>query len=70
VEILDTYFRDNQNAWELQSDGQYRRLEPKGSQSKIRAQKILYQNAVEAVKMAEQAARTQFEPHRPAVSKD
>jgi polyphosphate kinase len=70
IEILDTYFRDNQNAWELQSDGRYRRLEVEPGQPKFRAQKHLYQSAVDAVKAAEQAARTRFEPHRPAVAKD
>lgn len=66
MEILDTYFRDNQNAWSLQSDGRYRRLEPDEGQPKVRAQKLLYQSSVEAVRVAEQAARTKFEPHRPA----
>ncbi|MBM3963739.1 MAG: polyphosphate kinase 1 [Planctomycetes bacterium] len=66
MEILDTYFRDNQNAWSLQSDGRYRRLEPDEGQPKNRAQKLLYQSSVEAVRVAEQAARTKFEPHRPA----
>jgi polyphosphate kinase len=70
IAILDTYFRDNQNAWELQSDGQYRRLAAGEGQTKIRAQKVLYDHAVEAVKIAEQAARTRFEPHRPAESKE
>ncbi len=70
IEILDTYFRDNQNAWELQSDGRYRRLEVEPGQPKFRAQKHLYQSAVDAVKAAEQADRTRFEPHRPAVTKD
>ncbi len=70
IEILDIYFRDNQNIWELQADGQYRRLECEEGQPPFRAQKALYQGAVEAVKMAEQAARTRFEPHRPADSKE
>jgi len=66
MEILDTYFRDNQNAWGLQSDSRYQRLEPIEGQPKVRAQKLLYQSAIDAVKMSEQAARTRFEPHRPA----
>lgn len=70
VEILDTYFRDNQNAWELQSDGRYRRLLCAEGQTKFRAQKALYQNAIDAVRAAEQAAKTKFEPHRPAVAKE
>jgi polyphosphate kinase len=66
MEILDTYFRDNQNAWSLQSDGRYRRMEPEDGQPKVRAQKLLFQSSVESVRVAEQAARSKFEPHRPA----
>jgi polyphosphate kinase len=66
VEILGTYFQDNQNAWALQSDGHYERLEPVDGQGRVRAQKVLYQSAVEKVKLAELAARTKFEPHLPS----
>jgi polyphosphate kinase len=67
MEILDTYFRDNQNAWALQHDGRYQRLQPGEGQPKFRGQKVLYQSSVEAVRVSEQAARNRFEPHRPAV---
>ena len=66
IEILDTYFKDNQNAWSLRSDGRYERLKPVADHTKMRAQKILYQNAVDSVKSAELASRTKFEPHLPS----
>ena len=66
VEILGTYFQDNQNAWGLRPEGRYERLEPVEGQGRVRAQKVLYQGAVEKVKLAELAARTKFEPHLPS----
>jgi polyphosphate kinase len=68
LEILDTYFRDNQNAWKLKADGTYERIQPTGSQAKVRAQRVLYQHAAEAVQQAEQARRNTFEPHEAAKS--
>lgn len=64
MEILDTYFRDNQNAWRLGKDGQYTRIHPEPNQAKFRAQRYLCESAVAAVRKAEQAARTTFEPHK------
>ncbi len=64
LETLDTYFRDNQNAWRLKSDDTYERIQPSNSQAKVRAQRVLFQNAVEAVQQAEQARRNTFEPTR------
>jgi polyphosphate kinase len=68
LEILDTYFRDNQNAWKLKPDGTYERIQPTGSQAKARAQRVLYQHAAEAVQQAEQARRNTFQPHEAAKS--
>ncbi len=66
LEILDTYFRDNQNAWLLKSDGTYERIQPTSTQAKVRAQRVLYQNAVETVQQVEQARRNTFQPHEAA----
>jgi polyphosphate kinase len=68
MEILDTYFRDNQNAWKLGPDGRYARLEPEPNHPKFRAQKHLCELAISAVKKADHAARTTFEPHTSAVA--
>jgi polyphosphate kinase len=65
MEILATYFQDNQNAWKLMPDGSYDRLEPGPGHSRLRAQKLLYQSAVDSVKAAELATRSKFEPHLP-----
>jgi polyphosphate kinase len=65
MEILATYFQDNQNAWKLLPDGSYERLEPGVGQVKLRAQKLLYQSSVDSVKAAELATRSKFEPHLP-----
>jgi len=70
MEILDTYFRDNQNSWRLASDGRYVRIAPEANQAKFRAQKFLCEQAVTSVKKADQAARTTFEPHRSAALKE
>ena len=63
MEILDSYFRDNQNAWMLQPDGTYHRLSPEEGETPIRSQQLLYQMAVDAVRQAETTKRTMFEPH-------
>ncbi len=68
LEILDTYFRDNQNAWKLKSDGPYERIQPTDLQARVRSQRVLYQSAVEAVQQAEQARRNTFQPHEAAKS--
>ena len=65
MEILATYFQDNQNAWKLLPDGSYERLEPGVGQVKLRAQKLLYQSSVDSVKAAVLATRSKFEPHLP-----
>ncbi len=63
MEILDSYFRDNQNAWKLKANGTYERLMPDEGETPIRAQELLYKMAVDAVKQAEATKRTMFEPH-------
>jgi polyphosphate kinase len=63
LKILKTYSKDNTNAWQLSSDGTYTR---RSGGEKIRAQELLYNQAVEAVKMEEQKRKTIFEPHHPS----
>ncbi len=66
IEILDTYFRDNQNAWKLGSDDRYQRIQPEGTAAKVRSQRVLYQSAVDAVTQAAQARYNTFQPHESA----
>jgi polyphosphate kinase len=63
IDILATYFRDNQNCWELKSDGKFVRRE--AADTPFRAQETLYQAAIDAIKLAEQRRTTTFEPHQP-----
>ncbi len=57
--ILRMFFRDNVKAWELLSDGQYRRVTRKGRA--VRAQETFFRDAVAAVRSAERATGT-FRP--------
>jgi polyphosphate kinase len=59
VAMLKTYFKDNVKAWELLSDGRYRRVPRKGTA--VRAQEAFYEDAVTAVRSAAHVAH-QFRP--------
>jgi polyphosphate kinase len=65
LSALEDYFRDNQNAWVLQPDGNYIRKTP-GQNPPFRAQLQQYQAAVELLKEAERQRRSVFEPHQKA----
>ncbi len=65
LEMLDTYFSDNCQSWQLMPDATYRRRQPAPGQPRIRAQERLYQQAAEAIRQAELARQTIFEPHQP-----
>lgn len=64
LSILNCCLADNTHAWELQSDGSYRRLSP-GDQPAVRSQEELYLQAKRALKTEQRRKRTAFEPHRP-----
>ena len=64
IAVLESCFRDNVKARELQPDGSYRRLKLPARQKGFRSQEMLYLEACQAVKQAEQSRRTVFEPHR------
>lgn len=66
ITILDSYFRDTINSWDLQPDGKYVRRLTKRDDTNQRAQQILYGAAVDAIRKAEQKRQTVFEPHQPA----
>lgn len=70
ISFLDSYFRDTQNSWQLQADGHYIRRQTDERQTTFRVQEVLYRNAVDAIKQAEQKRRTVFEPHQPASAKE
>ena len=62
---LQCYFRDNTNAWKLQPGGEYQRLQPSDKKPPFRAQAVLYERAVTAIRKVEQSNRTTFETHQP-----
>ncbi|KAA5544446.1 polyphosphate kinase 1 [Roseiconus nitratireducens] len=61
--VLETYFDDNTNSWEMLPDGSYRQRTP-GDDPPIRAQRVLYERVVEAWKQAESSRRATFRPLR------
>ena len=65
LHILGVYFKDNVKSRELRPDGTYQLLSPGNRQAPIRSQKVLYREAVDAVRRAELSSRTVFEPHLP-----
>lgn len=66
IHILETYFRDNQQAWQLQPDGEYRRLQAEEGRKRTRSQRVLYQEACRAAERAQQSRSPVFQPQRPA----
>jgi len=64
LRALDAYFSDNVKARRLLADGTHLRLTP-GDSEPSRAQQKLFEDAREAVAIAERERSTMFEPHRP-----
>ncbi|MFG0287580.1 MAG: polyphosphate kinase 1 [Rhodopirellula sp. JB044] len=65
-ETLQLYFRDNQNAWQMQPDGTYTRITAGKKQKPFRVQETLYRNTVENIRQIQQSSRMVFEAHRPS----
>lgn len=63
--ILETGFKDNVKARELNVDGTYHRISPKKGTKALRSQEILYTEATAKSSRATRGRRTTFEPHRP-----
>jgi len=61
--ILQTYFKDNVNAWELQADGTYVRLLPNGNKA-FSAQRRLHSEARDRHNNAISSRKLTFEPLR------
>ncbi len=70
ISLLESYFRDNQNAWELQSGGAYRRRQPDDGHAPFRCQESMHRLAVETLKQSEQSRRTLFQTHQPASKRE
>ena len=59
--VLETYFRDNTNSWEMLPSGEYRLIDSDGDPP-MRSQRVLYERALEAAKQAESHRRSTFRP--------
>lgn len=64
IEMLAVHMADNQQAWRLQSDGSYQRVEQRANTAPVRSQEVLYRQACEAIEQAGKMRRTRFQPHR------
>jgi polyphosphate kinase len=62
IDILKTYFRDNQKSHRLKKDGSYRRIRSK-TKKQIRSQEILFREAIDDSIRVSQDSRTVFVPH-------
>lgn len=63
ISALETYLDDNVKARDLQENGVWKR-EKSSRKKRRRSQEILYEDAVQRLKSAEQSQQTVFEPHR------
>lgn len=64
-ELLETCLADTVNAWKLNADGSYERLQSGGKKKALRSQETLYRLASDRVAQTRQSRPTVFEPHRP-----
>ena len=64
ISTLKMYFRDNVKARRLLADGSYERVTVSGKRGEVRSQEVLYREATDRVREAQQSQRTVFEPHR------
>jgi polyphosphate kinase len=60
ADLLKDYFKDNEKAWRLESDGTYRKLSP--DKKKFRVQEQLCRQALERRKLLEKAPPMRIEP--------
>ncbi len=65
MNTLETYFKDNTHAFRMNSDGSYERLRPQPDEPAVRAQRVLYDRSVAAMRDAQQNRRSTFETHEP-----
>jgi polyphosphate kinase len=65
VKILETYFKDNQNAYRIQADGSSKPITAKKGDKPFRAQEYFHTQAKRAAKAREHERSMTFEPHVP-----
>lgn len=62
-EVLEIYFQDNTNCWQMTAEGDYVQQD-RGDESPLRAQRVLYDQVLKAWKKAESSRRATFRPIR------
>ena len=65
IKILETYFKDNQNAYRIQADGSSKPITAKKGEKPFRAQEHFHTQAKRAAKAREHERSMTFEPHVP-----
>ena len=65
IRILETFFKDNQNAYHILPDGTSKPITPKKGEKPFRAQVYFYQQAKRTAKAREHERSMTFEPHVP-----
>jgi polyphosphate kinase len=65
IKILETYFKDNQNAYRIQPDGTSKPITAKKGEKPFRAQEHFHAQARRAAKAREHERSMTFEPHVP-----
>ncbi len=68
LDTLQTYFRDNQNTWQMSPTGRYERISPPPGKEAIRAQELLYDRTCQVMRDIKQSRRATFQTHEPRQS--
>jgi len=63
--VLRTYFKDNQNAWQMLPSGMYKRVLPAAGVEPFRSQRKLFERASKLSRDSQASRRTAFETHLP-----
>lgn len=63
IDLLGLYFKDNEQAWTLHSDGKYRKEEPEGKK-RFKVQQYLCQKAKEKEKLLAKIAPQELKPQK------
>lgn len=63
--ILETYFKDNTNSWELKKTEEFKKVIVKKNKNQFRSQEYLYNDAVKSLKTKVKRKQIKFEPHFP-----
>ena len=63
--VLSGHFKDNSQAYRLESDGTYQRFKPKKGKKNFKAQDYFHRFAVQEAGRVPEASEMRLLPHRP-----